>query len=87
MPNPPAMADAAGGVPVEGLVVQPPEPGEDVWIELQIGYEVVAPGRSARRGVGELVYEYDGTVHQAVIPSYLAICAPATVVCDPEHDE
>ncbi|MEU8006986.1 hypothetical protein AB0B66_37985 [Catellatospora sp. NPDC049111] len=83
---PPTLPDAAGGVPVEGLVVQPPEQGEDLWIEIQIGYEVMAPGRSTRHGV-ELVYEYEGTERKAVIPSYLAICAPATVACDPEYDE
>lgn len=79
-------ARAAGAVPVQGLIVQPPKQGEDRWIELQIGYEVVAPGRSARRGV-ELVYEYEGAQHKAVIPSYLAVCAPSTATCEPEYDK
>lgn len=83
---PPALPHAAGAVPVEGLIVQPPKRGEDRWIELQIGYEVVAPGRSARRGV-ELVYEYEGARHKAVIPSYLAVCAPSTAMCEPEYDK
>jgi hypothetical protein len=82
---PPTLPHAAGAVPVEGLVVQPPKRGEDRWIELQIGYEVVAPGRSARRGI-ELVYEYEGARHRAVVPSYVAVCAPATVACEPEYD-
>lgn len=83
---PPLAPHAAGAVPVKGLVVQPPKKGEDRWIELQIGYEVVAPGRATRRGV-ELVYEYEGTEHKAFIPSYVAICAPATVTCEPEYDK
>jgi hypothetical protein len=82
---PPTYRDAAGAVPVEGLVVEPPREGQSRWIELQIGYEVVAPGRSARRGI-ELIYEYEGFRHKAFIPSYLAICAPATVTCPPEYD-
>lgn len=83
---PPTLNDAAGAVPVEGLIVRPPKEGEQRWIELQIGYEVVAPGRSARRGV-ELVYEYEGVQHKAVIPSFLAICAPATATCQPEYED
>lgn len=83
---PPEVAHAAGGVPVEGLVVQPPRQGEDRWIELQIGYEVVAPGRSVRRGV-ELVYEYEGARHKVFIPSYVAVCAPSTAICPPEYDK
>ncbi|MDG4762107.1 hypothetical protein [Micromonospora sp. WMMD710] len=82
---PPTMPRAAGAVPVEGLIVQAPKQGEVRWIELQIGYEVVATGRSARRGV-ELVYDYEGARHRVVIPSYLAICAPSTVTCEPEYD-
>ena len=81
---PPTLPHAAGAVPVEGLIVQPPKQGEDRWIELQIGYEVVAPGRTARRGV-ELVYEYEGAQHKAVIPSYVAVCAPSTATCEPEY--
>jgi hypothetical protein len=82
---PPSLRDAAGAVPVNGLVVYPPKPGQHRWIELQIGYEVVAPGRAARRGV-ELIYEYGGVRHKVVIPSCLAVCAPATVTCQPEYD-
>jgi hypothetical protein len=82
---PPTFRDAAGAVPLEGLTIQPPKQGETRWIELQIGYEVLAPGRSARRGV-ELVYEYQGAQHKALIPSYLAVCAPATATCQPEYD-
>jgi hypothetical protein len=77
---PPTFRDAAGAVAVEGLIVHPPAPGEPRWIELQIGYEVVAPGRSVRRGV-ELIYEYEGVEHRAVIPSSLAVCSPATATC------
>ena len=82
---PPVHPDLAGAVPVNGLIVAPPKPGEPRWIELQIGYEVVAPGRSTRRGV-ELVYEYEGARHKALIPSYLAVCAPSTATCQPEYD-
>lgn len=83
---PPTQPHAAGAMPVEGLIVQPPEPGENRWIELQIGLEVIAPGRSVRRGI-ELVYEYEGNRHIAFIPSYVAYCAPATVECEPEYDK
>lgn len=82
---PPALPHTAGAVPVEDLIVQPPEQGEDRWIELQIGYEVVAPGRTVRRGI-ELVYEYEGALHKTVVPSYMAVCAPATATCEPEYD-
>ena len=83
---PPTYVDAAGGVPVSGLTVYPPAAGERRWIEIQIGYEVVAPGRSAKRGV-ELIYEYQGYRHRKVIPSYVAICAPATASCESEFDK
>lgn len=82
---PPTQPHAAGAVPIEGLIVQPPGQGENRWIELQIGYEVVAPGRSVRRGI-ELEYEYEGSRHVAFIPSHVAYCAPATVECKPEYD-
>ncbi|NYH42073.1 hypothetical protein HNR22_001800 [Micromonospora jinlongensis] len=82
---PPALPYTVGAVPVEGLIVEAPQQGEDRWIEIQIGYEVVAPGRSARRGV-ELIYEYEGARHKALIPSYVAVCAPSTATCEPEHD-
>jgi hypothetical protein len=82
---PPARPDAAGAIPVEGLVVPPSSPGQPRWIELQIGYAVVAPGRSARRGV-ELIYEYQHTTRRVIVPSYLAICAPSGVACPPEYD-
>lgn len=77
---PPTNPSLAGAVPVEGLVAQPPKQGEQRWIEIQIGYEVVAPGRSVRRGV-ELVYEYEGAKHEALIPSYVAYCAPSSASC------
>lgn len=83
---PPNQPHTTGAQPVENLVVYPSKPGEKRWIELQIGYEVVAPGRSARRGV-ELTYEYQGKIHKGVIQSYLAICAPSTVTCAPESDQ
>lgn len=83
---PPTMHDAGGGVEVEDLVIYPSESDQKRWIELQIGYEVVAEGRSTRRGV-ELTYEYQGEIHKAIIPSYLAICAPSTAECEPEYDE
>lgn len=73
---PPTRPHAAGAMSIEGLIAQPPKQGGHRWIEIQIGYEVVAPGRSARRGV-ELVYEYEGVRHKAFVPSYLAVRAPA----------
>lgn len=83
---PPSYRDAAGGVAVNGLTVYPPASGERRWIEIQIGFEVVAPGRSAKRGV-ELIYEYQGHRYRKVIPSYVAICAPATAPCQSEYDK
>jgi len=83
---PPVLPGAAGAVGVAGLIATPPKRGEDRWIEIQIGYQVIAPGRSARRGV-ELIYEYEGAQHRVVIPGYLALCAPATVTCAPEYDQ
>jgi hypothetical protein len=83
---PPEVNHAGGGMPIKGLVVEPPKQGEDRWIELQIGYEVVASGRSVRRGV-ELVYEYEGARHKVFIPSYVAVCAPSTAICQPEYDK
>ena len=77
---PPASGDAAGGVPVEGLMVQPSKPGEDRWIEIQVGYRVKAPGRYVRAGV-EVVYSYGGKTFRTVIPSHVVICAPASVAC------
>jgi hypothetical protein len=77
---PPTTGDAAGGVTVKGLVVLPSKPGEDRWIEFQIGYQVTAPGRSTRTGV-QLLYNYDGQTRRAVIPSHLTISAPAKTAC------
>jgi len=77
---PPTTGDAVGGVPVKGLVVQPSKPGEDRWIEIEIGYQVTGAGRSTRAGV-ELLYTYDGQTRRAVIPSQLTICAPAKIAC------
>jgi hypothetical protein len=79
---PPTSPDATGGVAVTGLTVRPPSVGENLQIEIQIGYEVVAEGRSTRSGV-ELIYEYGGETRRAVIPSHLAICAPTGVDCPP----
>jgi len=80
---PPTSGDAAGGVAVNGLVVRPSRAGEDRWIEIQIGYRVKGPGRYVRAGV-EVVYRYAGETRHVVIPSHLAICAPATVACPDE---
>jgi hypothetical protein len=78
------LCDAQGGVPVDGLEVRAPGPDDPVAIEIQIGYRVTGAGRYARRGV-ELIYEYQGEVRRKVIPSQLAICAPATTECEPEN--
>lgn len=79
---PPSSPDATGGVAVAGLTVRQPAVGENLQIEIQIGYEVVAEGRSTRSGV-ELIYEYGGETRRAVIPSHLAICAPSGADCPP----
>ncbi len=74
----------AGAVAVAGLVVPASTFDTNRSLQLQIGYEVVGPGRSARLGV-ELIYEHGGFRHRAVVPSHLTICAPAAVACaDPQ---
>jgi hypothetical protein len=74
---------AAGGVGVKGLVVRPSGHGEYRWIEIQVGYRVVRPGRSTRSGIA-LTYRYAGQVRRMIIPNRLAVCAPAAVTCRPE---
>ncbi|UQU62608.1 hypothetical protein COUCH_26715 [Couchioplanes caeruleus] len=71
---------AAGSVIPEGFQVRGTNGDDDMSVEVQIGYEVVAPGVSNRTGV-EVVYEYEGVRKRAVIPSHLTICAPATAAC------
>jgi hypothetical protein len=58
-----------------------PRATEYLTIQIQIGYEVEAPGRYNRGGV-ELVYEYECRQHKAVIPQG-AICALPTSVAPP----
>jgi hypothetical protein len=77
---PPNETYAAGGVAPEGFQVRPTNGDDDMSVEVQIGYEVVAAGISNRTGV-EVVYEYEGIRKRAVIPSHLTICAPATAAC------
>lgn len=87
LPGFPSTDYSAGGAkPIDGLTVRVPQPAEYLAIQIQIGYEVVAPGRYTRQGV-ELVYEYEGRQHKAVIPSRAAICAPANVTCTPNDGE
>jgi len=81
---PPTENDSAGGVDPQGLIVRVPKPGELLELEIQIGYEVVAAGKSNRRAV-EVEYEYQGQLRRLVIPSHLSICAPASVKCSPEQ--
>jgi hypothetical protein len=77
---PPKEPFAAGGVAPEGFQVRATNGDDDMSVEVQIGYEVVAAGVSNRAGV-EVVYEYEGVRKRAVIPSHLTICAPATAAC------
>lgn len=83
---PPTYYNAGGAEPVNGLTVRVPRPSEYLAIQIQIGYEVVAPGRYTRRGV-ELIYEYQGERRKVIIPSHLAICAPANAHCTPNDEE
>ena len=48
-----------------------------------MGYRIKGPGRYVRAGV-ELVYRYRGKIRRAVVPSHLAICAPAPTACPDE---
>jgi hypothetical protein len=82
---PPTDHNAKGAVPVNGLTVRAPKPGEYLDVQIQIGYQVMAPGRYTRRGV-ELIYEYDGRERRVVIPSRAAICAPANATCTPNDE-
>lgn len=77
---PPSEEYATGGVDPEGFRVRATNGDDTMSVEIQVGYEVVAPGQSNRAGV-EVVYEYDGVRKRVLIPSYLTICAPATAPC------
>jgi hypothetical protein len=77
---PPTDYDAGGGVDPIGFVVPVSPRDQQVDLELQIGYEVVATGKSNKRGV-KVRYEYEGRVHEVVVPSHLSICAPVTAKC------
>jgi hypothetical protein len=77
---PPTDYDATGGVDPSGLVVPVPPAGDQVNVELQVGFEVVAAGKSNKRGV-RVQYEYQGHKHEVVVPGHLSICAPASVKC------
>lgn len=77
---PPTEPYAAGGVAGEGFQVRATNGDDEMSVEVQVGYEVVAAGVSNRSGV-EVVYEYEGVRKRAVIPSHLTICAPVTAPC------
>ncbi|BEL07382.1 hypothetical protein Q0Z83_055730 [Actinoplanes sichuanensis] len=77
---PPTESFAVGAVTPEGFVVRATNGDDDMSVEVQIGYEVVAAGVSNRTGV-EVAYEYDGVRKRVVIPSLLTVCAPATAAC------
>jgi hypothetical protein len=83
---PPTDHDATGGADPGGLVVRVPRAGEELEIELEIGYEVVAPGKSNRKGV-RVRYEYEGRTHEYTARSHLSICAPATTRCEAEDTD
>ena len=78
---PPIGAEYAGGV--EGLQVKAPAKGQTVDVEIMIGFEVVAPGRSSKHGV-RVRYSYRGTTREWIMPSHLTLCAPAKVKCPAE---
>jgi hypothetical protein len=77
---PPKEAYALGGVAPEGFQVPPTNGNDEKSVEIQIGYDVVAPGEANRAGV-EVIYEYEGVRKRVVIPSHLTICAPANAPC------
>ncbi|MEV4706215.1 hypothetical protein [Actinoplanes sp. NPDC049316] len=81
---PPKEPFAVGGVVPEGFQVRATNGDDDMSVEVQIGYEVVAAGVSNRAGV-EVVYEYEGVRKRAVIPSHLTICAPVTAACEAQQ--
>lgn len=81
---PPKEPFAAGGVSPEGFQVRATNGDDDMSVEVQIGYEVVANGTSNRSGV-EVVYEYEGVRKRVVIPSHLTICAPANAACKAQN--
>lgn len=82
---PPTDYDASGGVNPVGLLVPVPT-ADETQVELQIGYEVVADGKSTKLGV-RVRYEYQGRTHEVMVPSHVTICAPAKVKCVAEGDD
>lgn len=81
---PPAGYDNGGGVDPKGLVVRAPAAGDTVDVEIMIGFQVVAPGKSNKRGV-RVQYTYAGRSYEWIIPSYLTLCAPADAPCPAEE--
>ena len=81
---PPKDHDAAGGVDPAGLTVRVPASGEVLNVELQIGYQVAAVGKSNQLGV-RVRYDYQGAIHEILIPSHITICAPAKAACSADH--
>ena len=81
---PPSGHDNGGGVDPRGLVVRAPTGDDTVDVEVMIGFEVVAAGKSNKHGV-RVRYSYQGGIHEWVIPSHLTLCAPAKVTCPAEE--
>jgi hypothetical protein len=80
---PPQSYDSGGGRDPHNFIVRQPKPGDDLNVEIQIGFDVVGNGKTNKRGV-EVIYQYEGKVKRVVIPSHLSICAPASVKCSPD---
>jgi hypothetical protein len=80
---PPQSHDSGGGRDPHNFIVRQPRPGDDLDVEIQIGFDVVGNGKTSKRGV-EVIYQYQGKVKRVVIPSHLSICAPASVKCSPD---
>ncbi|MGW0501443.1 hypothetical protein [Micromonospora sp. NPDC003241] len=89
---PPKHPDLDGAEDLERLVVPAPgtadrvdHPDGRVYIEILVGYEFVGAGRTVRRGMN-VAYELNGQQRHVFLPSYMAVCAPATVQCQHEDE-
>ncbi|MFI7076744.1 hypothetical protein ACIBO1_05565 [Micromonospora sp. NPDC049903] len=89
---PPSHPDLDGAQDPVGLVLPDPgavdpvdHPDGTVHIEILLGYEFVGEGRTVRRGMN-VTYEIDGKERKVFLPSYMAVCAPASVQCQHEDE-
>ena len=73
-----ALPDVAA---LEGAVVPSGESGRTEGVELLMGFEVVAPGRSVMTSV-DLRYTVGGRKYEQQIPSTMVICTDRAEPCD-----